>query len=82
MKNHLRKTFNLICVCVFSPLFLNAQNLSKEPICKSIEECDKLSNSLEKQIEDIEEKTNLTKEDKKTRYKKQLVAVQRVKWWS
>jgi len=61
-------------------MYLQA-DATKEPACKSIVECDKLSHSIEVQIDELEVKGTLTKDEKRLRYnlRKQLLAAQRAK---
>jgi septal ring factor EnvC (AmiA/AmiB activator) len=67
---------------------VNANNLNNNPslnnetkqvICETKLACDKLSLSIQAQIKEIEEKINLTTEDKRLRYelKKQLISVEK-----
>jgi len=51
-------------------------DVTKEPVCRSIVECDKLVHSIEVQIDELKAKGTLTKDEKRLRcnLQKQLLA--------
>ena len=89
-KNYIQnkgKTMKFYRVCVMSLIlmgtYLQADVTTKEPVCKSIVECDKLSHSIEAQIDVLEKKgiENLTDEEfeKLDLLQDKLLAAQRAK---
>ena len=79
------KRMAIITVTSFSLLgsqTINAENPIKQLeqlICETVEACQKLSNSIQAQIRELEAKDNLTYDEKKLRYtlNKQLITVEK-----
>ena len=53
MKIH---TFMSITICMLMGTYLQADAVTKDPVCKSIVECDKLSHTIQVQIDELEAK--------------------------
>ena len=89
-KNYIQnkgKMMKFYSVCIMSLMlmgtYLQADATTKEPVCKSIVECDKLIHAIEVKIDDLKAKglSNLSREEK-IKYislKKQLLAAQKAK---
>ena len=58
--------------------YLQADTTTKEPVCKTISECDKLTEHLRAEIDGLKVKDSLTKDEKKLKYtlRKELLAAQ------
>ena len=58
--------------------YLQAETITKEPVCKTILECDKLTEHFRAEIDGLKVKDSLTKDEKKLKYtlRKELLAAQ------
>ena len=61
--------------------YLQADSVTKEPVCNTISECDTLMEHLQGEIDELEKKGSLSKDENKLKYnlRKQLLTVQKAK---